>query len=147
MQMIPSGSCWSGSLRAALSVLTLGVDFGPYSPISFRQFMYLLQANKGISPNPPVYPRCHHWSCLLTKDEHFLSSNITGPLWPHNKYTDGNTMEQKQGIAEERDVLSGAMAQTIKRKVHGQNSKLLSPPPTLHCRFEIPLFLFLEGCL
>lgn len=57
-------------------------------------------------------------------------------------------MEQKRGSEEERDVLSGAMAQTIKRKVHGKKLKApLFPPLTLHCRFEIPLFPFLEGCL
>jgi len=58
-------------------------------------------------------------------------------------------MEQKEGIGEERDVLSGAMAWTIKKKVHGEKIESSSSPPplTLHCRFEIPLFLFLEGCL
>lgn len=68
--------------RAGLSVLMLGVDFGPCSPISFRQSMYLLQANKSIRPNPPVYSCCHQQSCLLTKDEHFLSSSITELLSP-----------------------------------------------------------------
>lgn len=70
-------------MESRLPVLMLGVDFGPYCPISFRQSMYLLQANKSIRPNPPVYPCCHQQSCLLTKDEHFLSSNITGLLSLH----------------------------------------------------------------
>lgn len=58
-------------------------------------------------------------------------------------------MGQKRGIGKERDVLSGATAQTIKSKVHGKkklNAPLFSPL-ALHCQFEIPLFLFLEGCL
>lgn len=116
-------------MESRLPALMLGVDFGPYRPISFRQSMYLFQTNKWIKPNPPVYPCCHQQSCLLTKDEHFLSSNITGLLSPLQKYSSGNTMEQKRSIREERHVLSGAMAQTIKRKVHGEkNWKLLSPP-------------------
>lgn len=96
----------------------IGVDFGPYSPISFRQSMYLLQANKSIRPNPPVYPCCHQQPCLLTKDEHFLQSNITRLLSPHQKYTDNSIMEEKRGITVEIDDLSGAIAGTIKRKVH-----------------------------
>lgn len=81
----------AGIICRAASVWMIGVDFGPYSPISFRQSMYLVQANKSIRPNPPVYPCCHQQPCLLTKDEHFLSSNITGLLSPHQKYTDSNT--------------------------------------------------------
>lgn len=135
-------------MESSLTVWMIGVDFGPYSPISFRQSMYLLQTNKSIRPNPPVYPCCHQQPCLLTKDEHFLSSNITRLLSPHQKYTDNNTMEQKRGIVDEIDDLSGAIAQTIKRKVHGKKLKdPLFSSLTLHCRFEIPLFLFLEGCL
>lgn len=136
-------------MESGLAVGMIGVDFGPYIPISFRQSMYLLRANKSIRPNPPVYPCCHQQPCLLTKDEHFLSSNITRLLSPHQKYTDNNTMEEKRGIVEEIDDLSGANARTIKRKVHGQK-KLKAPlfsSLALHCRFEIPLFLFLEGCL
>lgn len=76
-QMLAGIAQWAG-----LSVLMLGVDFGPCSPISFRQSMYLLQANKSIRPNPLVYSCCHQQSCLLTKDEHFLSSNITEFLSP-----------------------------------------------------------------
>lgn len=119
-------------MESSLSVCMIGVDFGPYIPISFRQSMYLLQANKSIRPNPPVYSCCHQQPCLLTKDEHFLSSNITRLLSPHQKYIDNNTMEEKRGIVEEIDDLSGANARTIKRKVDGQkNWKPLFLPPSL----------------
>lgn len=120
-------------MESSPSVWMIGVDFGPYSPISFRQSMYLLQANKSIRPNPPVYPCCHQQPCLLTKDEHFLQSNITRLLSPHQKYTDNSIMEEKRGITVEIDDLSGAIARTIKRKVH-EKKKNESPsffPPSL----------------
>lgn len=101
----------------------IGVDFGPYSPISFRQSMYLLRANKSIRPNPPVYPRCHQQPALLTKDEHFLQSNITRLLSPHQKYTDNSIMEEKRGAGD----LRGAIARTIKRKVTWKKKKKKAP--------------------
>lgn len=107
----------------------IGVDFGPYSPISFRQSMYLLRANKSIRPNPPVYPRCHQQPALLTKDEHFLQSNITRLLSPHQKYTDNSIMEEKRGAGD----LRGAIARAIKRKVTWKKRKespsFFAPPP------------------
>lgn len=72
----------------------------------------------------------------IDKDEHFLQSNITRLLSPHQKYTDNSIMEEKRGAGD----LRGAIARTIKRKVTWKKKKeslSFFPPPPPHFALSI----------